>query len=157
MENVTSYINDSHENETFLPRFPFWQSTLAVWTITIILIQPAVIATDLTLLVTMLKSKKLCHPLNFIHMSIILVSHIASRLIFFISYVAYFPLGWKNCNCSVFWSSLQHSESVYIIICDSLWAYCFCFSFVPSAIASKRETEKAYDGCTHFDMHFSSL
>ena len=88
MENVTSYINESHKNGTFLPQFPFWQSTLAVWTITIILIHPSVIVADVKLLVAMLKTKKLRHPLNFIHISI-LVSQIVSRLVFFLGYLVY--------------------------------------------------------------------
>ena len=129
MENVISYIN-GYKNGTFLPQFPFWQSTLAVWTITIILIQPAVIATDLTLLVTMLKSKKLRHPLNFIHMCI-LVSQIGSRLLSFIGYLAYIPPGWKDCNCSVFGSSLIHSLYILVTVYEPIaFAFLSCLQLL---------------------------
>lgn len=130
MENITSHINDSHENGTFLPQFPFWQSTLAIWTITIILIQPTVIAIDLTLLVAMLKTKVLRHPLNFIHMSI-LISQISSRLVFFVSYLAYIPPGWKDCNCSVFGSSLNHSLYVFVTVYEPIaFAFLSCLQLL---------------------------
>ena len=130
MENITSYINGSQDNGTSLPQFPFWQSTLAVWTITIILIQPPVIAIDLTLLVTMLKTKKLRHSLNYIHISI-LVSQIGSRLIFFISYLAYIPPGWKNCNCSIFGSSLTHSLYIFVSVYEPVaFAFLSCLQLL---------------------------
>ena len=143
MENITSYINGSHENETFLPQFPFWQSTLAIWIITITLIQPALIATNLILLVTMLKSKKLHHPLNFIHMSI-LVSQIASRLIFFVSTLAYFPSGWKDCNCSVFGSSLQRSVYIFVTVYEPIaFAFLSCLQLLQVKGKQKRLTVAA--------------
>ena len=72
MENITySYINGMQENETVLPipQFPFWLPTLAIWTINILFSssQLHIAATDVTLLVTMLKTKRLCNPLNSIH------------------------------------------------------------------------------------------
>ena len=124
MENITSYINESQENGTFM-QFPFWQPTLAIWTITIILIQPTIVATDLILLVTMLKTKRLRQPLNSIHISI-LVSQVGSRMIFFISYLAYIPPGWKSCSCSAFGSSLNHS--LYILQSMSLLPLLFFHS-----------------------------
>ena len=129
MENITSYINESQENGTFL-QFPFWQPTLAIWTITIILIQPTIVATDLILLVTMLKTKRLRQPLNFIHISI-LVSQVGSRLIFFFSYLAYIPPGWKSCSCSAFGSSLNHSLYIFITVYEPIaFAFLSCLQLL---------------------------
>ena len=80
---------------------------------TIILIHPTIVATDLTLLVTMLKSKKLHNPLNFIHISI-LISQVGSRLTFLIGYLAYMPPAWWDCSCSIFLSSLMLSLYMFL-------------------------------------------
>ena len=81
--------NDSEEtNETLisLAQFPFWRETLAVWIITSVFSHLNVVAIDLALLVTMLKTKKLRRPINYIHMSI-LVSQMMSRLLFFFAFL----------------------------------------------------------------------
>ena len=140
IENITSYINESHENGTFLPQFPFWQPTFAVWAITLILIQLSVIATDLTLLVAMLKTKKLWQPLNFLHMSI-LNSQIGSRLIFFVGFMVYFPPAWKDCNCSIFWSFLQHSTYIFLTVYEpTAFAFLSCLQLLQ--VKSKRKRLK---------------
>lgn len=93
MEKLTSYFNGSDQkeiNETSLLPFPFWRETLAVWTITLIITYSSIIAVDLTLLVTMLKTKRLRNSLNFIHMSI-LVSQLTFRFNFLLAYLVYVP------------------------------------------------------------------
>ena len=130
MENVASYINESQENGTFL-KFPFWQPTLAVWAITILLVNPTIVAIDLTLLVTMLKTKNLRrNPLNFIHISI-LVSQIASRLTFLIGYATYMLPAWRDCSCSIFLNSFVLSLYIFLSAYDPIaFAFLSCLQLL---------------------------
>ena len=130
MENIASYINESQENGTFL-KFPFWQPTLAVWAITILLVNPTIVAIDLTLLVTMLKTKNLRrNPLNLIHMSI-LVSQIASRLTFLIGYATYMLPAWRDCSCSIFLNSFVLSLYIFLSAYDPIaFAFLSCLQLL---------------------------
>ena len=130
MENLTSFLNGSQENGTLFLQFPFWRETLSVWIITIIVVHLSVITTDLTLLVTMLKTKKLRQSLNFIHMSV-LTSQIAARLIFLIGFLAYALPGWQSCNCSIFGSSLIHSLYVFSSVYEPVaFAFLSCLQLM---------------------------
>ena len=123
MENIT-YV--SQENVTSLPQFPFWRETLSVLIITIIVIQLSVAATDLTLLVTMLRTKKLRHALNFIHISI-LVSQMTSRVFFVVGFLIYFPPAWQDCNCSVFVNIFGYSLYIFITVYEPVaFAFLSC-------------------------------
>ena len=143
MENITLYINESDENGMFLLQFPFWSQILAVWIITLILIQSSVmarLATGLTLLVTMIKTKKLQYALNFIHISI-LSSQIGTRLIVFIGFLVHFPPGWKDCNCSLFLSSLVHSAYLFLTVYEpTAFAFLWYLQLLQVKVLVKKAT-----------------
>ena len=109
MENATDLASlyltgadsgSEEANGTSLPQFPFWRETLAVWMITSLLTNVSVAAVNLTLFVTMLKTKKLRKPINFIHMSI-LVTQTVTRVLFLLVVYVYMPPAWANCDCSI--------------------------------------------------------